>query len=48
LEYGAKQESTSPLKSRSCAAGLWDNTTPGGDFIKYWIKNNQALDIKIK
>jgi endoglucanase len=42
FSYGDKAESTSALKPHSCADGLWDNTTPGGDFIKYWIKNNQA------
>ena len=42
FSYGDKAESTSALKPFSCADGLWDNTTLGGDFIKYWIKNNQA------
>jgi sugar lactone lactonase YvrE len=42
FSYGDKAESTSALKPHSCADGIWDNTTPGGDFIKYWIKYNAA------
>jgi aryl-phospho-beta-D-glucosidase BglC (GH1 family) len=48
FSYGDKAESTSALKPRSCADGLWDNRTPGGDFIKYWIKNNRSSEIIIK
>lgn len=48
FSYGDKAESTSVLKPRSCADGLWDNTTPGGDFIKYWIKYNNAPEINLK
>jgi len=42
FSYGDKEESTSALKPFSCKNGLWSNTTPQGDFIKYWIKNNKS------
>ena len=42
FSYGDKAESTSALKPNSCENGLWNNTTPGGDFVKYWIINNKA------
>jgi endoglucanase len=41
FSYGDKEESTSALKPNSCENGLWNNTTPDGDFIKYWIINNK-------
>jgi hypothetical protein len=42
FSYGDKAESTSALKPLSCADGLWNNTTGGGDFIKHWIMYNSA------
>jgi len=44
FSYGDKEESTSALKPYSCKNGLWNNTTPEGEFIKYWIKNNKASE----
>ena len=42
FSYGDKAESTSALKPISCSNGLWNNTSAGGDFIKYWLINNKA------
>ncbi len=42
FSYGDKEESTSALKPGSCKNALWNNTTPQGEYIKYWIKNNNA------
>jgi aryl-phospho-beta-D-glucosidase BglC (GH1 family) len=42
FSYGDKKESTSALLPLSCKNGLWNNTTPEGDFIKYWLIHNSA------
>ncbi len=42
FSYGDKEESTSSLKPHSCADALWNNTTAGGDFVKYWLNNNRS------
>ena len=42
FSYGDKAESTSVLKPHSCSDGLWNNTTPGGEFIRHWLQYNKA------
>lgn len=42
FSYGDKDESTSALKPHSCSHGLWNNTSAGGVFVKYWLNNNST------
>ncbi|MFZ4620236.1 MAG: glycoside hydrolase family 5 protein [Bacteroidota bacterium] len=42
FSFGDKDETASSLKPNSCRNGLWNNTTPEGEFIKYWMVHNSA------
>jgi aryl-phospho-beta-D-glucosidase BglC (GH1 family) len=42
FSYGDKDESTSALYPNSCTKGMWNNTTPEGFFIKYWLIHNKS------
>lgn len=42
FSYGDKDESASFLQPNSCINGLWDNTTPAGSFVKYWLQHQKA------